>query len=415
MSNSPFEKSAIMKIRILFVDDNPLVLEGLRRQLRSMRDEWEMEFVESGVEALALLSTTPHHVVVSDMRMPGMNGAELMKEVIRLYPQTIRFILSGYADQELVMECAGTAHQYLSKPCNIDVLKATLIQATKLDFEMHDSPLRQLINQIDQLPSLPRIYVELNELLKSPNVSPLSIGAVIERDISMTAEILKLVNSAFFGVGHSIASSGEAVTYLGKETVRTLVLSLLVFSEYNAPRIAGYSMESLWAHSLQVAIIAKKIAESIRPDKKMIEESFTAGMLHDVGRLILISKLPAQYARVIESAQQTRTELLGAEQLEFKVTHAEVGGYLLGLWGLPGPIVEAVSWHHSPGKNSQSEFSPTTAVHLADALLHELDLGTDGIVRAPLDLPHLGALGLAGRLDEWRNLIAESVATGEIK
>jgi len=403
-----------MKIHILFVDDNPLVLEGLRRQLRSMRDEWAMEFVEGGAEALALLATTPQHVVVSDMRMPGMNGAELMKEVMRLYPETIRFILSGYADQKLILECERTAHQYLCKPCNIEVLKSALIQATKLDVEMHDLPLRQLINQIDQLPSLPRIYVELTELLKTPNVSSSTIGEVIERDISMTAEILKLVNSAFFGVGHLIASSGEAVAYLGKETVRTLVLSMLVISDQNEPVIAGYSMESLWAHSLRVAMIAKKIAGSILADKKMIEESFTAGMLHDVGRLILLSKLPAQYARVVESAQQNRTGLPAAEQLEFKVTHAEVGGYLLGLWGLPGPIVDAVTWHHFPGKNPTSGFTPTLAVHLADALLHELEGRNDGIIKAPLDRPYLESLGIATRLNEWRNLINESLTTGEL-
>lgn len=403
-----------MKTRILFVDDNPLVLDGLRRQLRSMRDEWEMDFIGSGPEALALLATTPHDVVVSDMRMPGMNGAELMEEVMRLYPQTIRFILSGYADQELVMQCVGTAHQYLSKPCDIEVLKSALSNAAKLDGEMHDSSLRQLINQIDRLPSLPRIYVELTELLKNSNLSSVIIGEVIERDISMTAEILKLVNSAFFGVSHSISTPREAVTYLGKETVKTLVLSLHVFSEFNSSVTAGFSMESLWAHSLQVAIIAKKIAESIQGDKKMIEESFTAGMLHDLGRLILLSKLPAKYSHVIESAKQNGIGLLEAEQLEFQVTHARVGGYLLGLWGLPGQIVEAVTWHHCPDKNLLHRFSPTTAVHLADALIHELDLDSSELKKVSLDLPYLDSLGLLNRLDDWRGLIKDSVATGEL-
>ena len=403
-----------MKTRILFVDDNPLVLDGLRRQLRSMRDEWEMDFIGSGPEALALLATTPHDVVVSDMRMPGMNGAELMEEVMRLYPQTIRFILSGYADQELVMQCVGTAHQYLSKPCDIEVLKSALSNAAKLDGEMHDSSLRQLINQIDRLPSLPRIYVELTELLKNSNLSSVIIGEVIERDISMTAEILKLVNSAFFGVSHSISTPREAVTYLGKETVKTLVLSLHVFSEFNSSVTAGFSMESLWAHSLRVAIIAKKIAESVQADKKMIEESFTAGMLHDLGRLILLSKLPAKYAHVIESAKKNGIGLQEAEQLEFQVTHARVGGYLLGLWGLPGPIVEAVTWHHCPDKNLLLRFSPTTAVHLADALIHELDPASSELKKVSLDLPYLDSIGLLNRLDDWRDLIKDSVATGEL-
>jgi len=399
-----------MKSRILFVDDNQLILDGLRRQLRSMRDEWMMEFVRSGEEALSLLAKTPYDVIISDMRMPGMTGAELMNKVMQLYPQTTRFILSGYADQELIMQCVGTTHQYLSKPCDIEVLKSALLQATKLDLEMHDSPLRQLINQIDQLPSLPRIYLELTELLKNPNASPVTIGEVIERDISMTVEILKLVNSAFFGLGRPIGNPGEAAAYLGKETVKTLVLSFLVFSEFNIPKVAGFSMESLWGHSLQVATVARKIAGTVLADRKLEEESFTAGMLHDVGRLILFSKLTPQYIRVLESAEKNQTDLLRAEQLEFNVTHAEVGGYLLGLWGLPGPIVDAVTWHHLPEKNLQRKFTPTSAVHIANALLHE---SKDGIMKATLDLPYLELLGLLDRLDEWRHLMNEFMTRGE--
>ena len=379
-----------------------------------MRDKWEMEFVMNGETALAVMAQTPYDVIISDMRMPGMSGAELMKEVMRLYPQTIRFILSGYAGKELILQCAGTTHQYFSKPCDIEILKSALVQAIKLNQAIHDSPLQELINQIAQLPSLFRIYVELNDLLKRSDASPASIGKVIERDISMTAGILKLVNSAFFGLGHSIDTPGEAATYLGKETIKSLVLSLFVFSEFNTPMVAGFSMESLWGHSLKVAMIAKKIAGTVLDDTKLVEESFTAGMLHDVGRLILLSKLTEQYAKVIERARENSTNLLVAEQLEFSVTHAGVGGYLLGLWGLPGPIVEAVNWHHSPGKSFYREFNPTTAVHVADALLHELEASNNEILKGTLDLSYLESIGLLDRLDEWRHLAKESVATGEL-
>ena len=105
------------KTRILFVDDEPLVLQGLQRMLRPMRNEWEMAFVESGRRALEEMATLPFQVVVSDMRMPGMNGAQFLSHVQELYPRTVRLILSGHADKDLIMKCVGTAHQFLAKPC----------------------------------------------------------------------------------------------------------------------------------------------------------------------------------------------------------------------------------------------------------------------------------------------------------
>ena len=157
-----------MKKRILFVDDDPLVLQGLQRMLRSMREEWEMEFVESGPIALEAMAKSPFDVVVSDMRMPGMNGAELLNRVMKLHPNTIRFILSGHADQDLVMQCVGTTHQYLAKPCEPDALKATIRRASALGQSLQNGQLKSLVSRIERLPSLPSLYLKVVQKLQDP-------------------------------------------------------------------------------------------------------------------------------------------------------------------------------------------------------------------------------------------------------
>ena len=396
-----------MRCRILFVDDNPLVLDGLCRQLRPMREQWEMSFARTGEAAMARLAAQPHQVIVTDRGMSMRDGSELSDAVTQRYPQILRVNLAGHADLDSILGRNGAFHPFLADPTGLDALKSALSKTAKLDSGIKESPLRELVSQIGQLPSLPRIYLELTQALKDPYLSPADMGTIIERDISMTARILKLVNSAFFGLGRTIVSPGDAVNYIGKETVKTLVLSLQIFAEFKAPMVSYLSMESLWKHSLEVATLAKKISKTMDPDLEVAEESFSAGMLHDVGRLILLSKLNSRYTRAIVSAEMNRITLLEAEQDEFNVTHAGIGGYLLGLWGLPLPIIEAVTWHHFPENTLSHGFTPTLAVHLADALIQEAPDYEGSLMKASLNLPYLESIGLAGHLEEWRRLLPQ--------
>lgn len=404
-----------MKKRILFVDDEPMILQGMRRQLHRMSNEWDMDFAESGPAALALLEKSPYDIVVSDMRMPGMNGTELLNEVMKRYPQTVRLILSGYADQDLVMKCVGSTHQYLSKPCDPDALKAAVMRATALDLSLQDRPIRQLVSRLDRLPSLPRLYVELVDALEDPDIPFEKVGSIIAEDIGMTAKILKLVNSAFFGLGRNIASPGEAVAYLGQETIKSLVLSMRVFSQFDAAKLRGFSMDALWQHSLGTAAAAKTIARVEHADPKLVDEAFVAGMLHDTGRLVLVSNLTDQYCRAVQLAREKQIELHEAEQQVFNASHAEVGGYLLGLWGLPVPVVEAITFHHCPSRSARKTFSPLTAVHVANALVQEQCVVCEGVLPPPLDLEYLHLLNLSERLNDWREAIHETVSQGETR
>ena len=261
-----------MKTRILFVDDEPLVLQGLQRALREMRSVWEMEFVESGQRALERMAQAPFDVVVADMRMPEMNGVELLQAVMDHYPQTARVVLSGHADQELIMQAVGTTHQYLSKPCQVEVLKEMLRRVSTVGASLPDGPLKTLVGRMDRLPSMPALYEKMVKKLEDPGASMEDIGNLVAQDIGMTAKILMLVNSAFFGLGKEL-SDARAAAFLGVHTIKTLVLCIHAFSQFEKSYLGRFSLEALWKHSLAVASTAQRLAELDEAGPKVWEVS----------------------------------------------------------------------------------------------------------------------------------------------
>ena len=178
--------------RVLFVDDEVFVLDGLKRMLRRMRTQWEMDFVDSGESALQMMAQKEFDVIVSDMRMPNMNGAELLNEVKDLHPNTIRFILSGYSDKDLILKSLDSTHQYLAKPCDPETLKTRILRATSLQESISNDALKNLISQLGELPTLPALYEEILSLLRQPDVSSECLSDAIKKDIGMTAKILKV-------------------------------------------------------------------------------------------------------------------------------------------------------------------------------------------------------------------------------
>jgi len=391
--------------RILFVDDEPMVLQGLQRMLRQMRGEWDMAFAPGGAAALELMAHQSFDVVVTDMRMPGMNGAELLQEVMHRYPATVRLILSGHADRDLVAQCVGVAHQYISKPCEPEFLKTTLRNACLPGGDQASEEVKRIAGAIVQLPSVPELYHRLRKALSDENASTELIGDIIQTDISMTAKILKLVNSAFFGLRRTIENPHEAVAYLGIETVKTLVLANGIFCESPALETQIFTLDSLWHHSLTVANHAKAIAIAEEADHGVQEAAFTGGILHDVGILLLAANFPEAYDRVVEIVVQEHIPVPEAERRLFRITHAEVGAYLLGLWGIPDPTLEIIKKHHWPLPTLPKGFSPILAVHAADALCakekhHPLFEG------GGLDEAALEAAGLKDRVQIWRRILS---------
>jgi putative nucleotidyltransferase with HDIG domain len=387
--------------RILFVDDEPKVLDGLKRMLHGMRREWEMAFATSGQDALEILRTQPFDVLISDMRMPGMDGYQLLDRVRRLYPQVVRIILSGYSDHEMILKSVLTAHQFLAKPCEAEVLKATVARAFALRDLLKDDSLIKLISRIDTLPSLPTLYVKVIDELNSPNSSIQKIAEIISRDVGMTAKILQLANSAFFGLSQHVNNPLRAVTILGLDTIKALIMTVHIFSQFDRSTPTGFSITDLWTHSMQCGVLAKTIAKAEDQGRIAVEDAFMGGLLHDVGKLVLIANLSDRYGEAMAIAAETNRPLWEAEHQVFGTTHAQVGAYLMGLWGLPDRIVEAIAFHHNPTECLDQSFSTLTVVHVADALEHDLPKGMEQETATRLNREYLGRLQLTDRLPSW--------------
>lgn len=390
---------------VLFVDDETLLLQGLRRNLRQIRDLWDCEYAESGQRALELMEARHFDVIVSDMLMPNMNGAELLTAVRERFPRSVRFILSGHADPGLIKKCSGCAHQFLNKPCDFESLKAALDHSTSVALALQNEKLATLVGKIDRLPSPHAVCLELERRLGSSSVSTEEIGAIIGRDISMTAQVLRLVNSAFFGLAQKLETPQEAVSYLGLEAIRTLALCISLNSDMEAGGVPADSIDRLWRHSQHVSDTARRIARMEEADGLLVKQATTAGLLHDSGKLIMALNFPEQTKQAAELVNGSGLMLPTAETQVFGCTHAEVGAYLFALWGLPKPVVEAVARHHSPRSDGSPTFSATLAVHVADALVHEQSAENEGGALSPLDSEYLTERGFASRIPAWREEI----------
>ncbi|MCK4628178.1 MAG: HDOD domain-containing protein [Sedimentisphaerales bacterium] len=395
------------KIRILFVDDESNILDGLRRMLHSMRKEWDMTFAEGGQAALDILAEKSFDVIVSDMRMPGIDGAQLLEKVRRNYPHIARIALSGQTSKKTILRSVGLIHQYLTKPCNTETLRTTISNVCSLRDLLTNEKLRGLIAQLESLPSLPSLYAELIEQIRDNDCSVDEVAKIISRDVGMSAKIMQLVNSAFFGVGRHVSDISQAVTLLGLETIASLTLSMHIFSQYDDIKPDGFSLSCLWDHSITVAEMARLIARSENAEKSDTGYCFLAGMLHDIGKLVLAVQVPQKYQQVLSLCSSQTKEMHEAEREVLQTTHAEIGAYLLGLWGFSDDIITAIAFHHKPAEAAATKFSALTIVHVANILAHETDSVSDKNIQP--DTQYLNALGLTNRLPRWREICLDNL------
>jgi len=392
--------------RILFVDDEPLVLEGLRSMLRPQRKRWEMIFAGGGDAALAEMAREPVDVVVSDMRMPGMDGAALLRVIQQRHPGVVRIVLSGFAELETALRTVPVAHQFLVKPCDARMLENVVERACALNALIEEPAVRGLVGKFEHLPSLPDAYVELTREISNDHAKPSDIARIIEADPDLCAKVLQLVNSAFLGLGRDIADIEQAVSYLGTNMVKNLALTVQVFGQPSRSPVDNLWVHRLQRHSLLVGTIARRM---VAANKQMAENAFIAGILHDVGKLLMFTERAEALAGMQAKARSERRPLHQVEYDAQGATHAELGGYLLGIWGLPYPVVEAVANHHAPRRVAQPQgYDVLSAVYAANVLAHEqaaLQGGEDEAF-SPMDEDYLKSQGIADELTVWRDIAA---------
>ena len=388
-----------MRSRILFVDDEPLMREFYGMVGSLLGSDYEIFTVSSGKAGLEFLKRTPVDIVISDLVMPEMNGQEFMAAVSREHPDSMRIVISAHEDQLTVAQCLMFGHRYFSKPFDLKNLAAVLKRICHLKHLVGSEKLKRVVSGLGALPTPPKLYHRLSQAISSAYSSLDEIAAIVQEDPGLTVKLLQIANSAYFGTAQKVITPAEAVQIIGLEVLRALVLCVHAFKFYQDRNFKSISAVELWDHSLRTASAAQKLARYENLPPAACEEAFVSGLLHDIGKLVLAANADTDYRVVME---RSRTEGTPVDQVEWEVfgaTHAQIGAYLLGLWGLPEAIVSNVELHHSLDLNSNSGFTPAAAIHIAQFL----ERSPDRI--SQLDTRFLKQLGVENRISEWERVL----------
>jgi HD-like signal output (HDOD) protein/CheY-like chemotaxis protein len=390
-----------MTRQILLVGDDQPLWEEVQVLCETPGSTWRAELAPSGLEALALFAQRRFEAVIADVQLSDMNGVALLDDIMRWQPKAVRIVLSDMADTENTVKCIGRGHHHLLKPCDGATLWKALTQALAQQTWMPSETVQGLVAQMSRVPSPPGVYFQILDELQSPNASVERIGQFIASDPAITAKVLQLANSAVFGLQLQVIHPIEAVAYLGLETTKALVLLAHAFCSFDQLKLKGFSMESLWQHSILAGRFARQIIQIEDCGPEAAEQASAAGLLHDIGKVLFAANLPDRFAKALALARDGKCTLLEAENQVLGACHAELGAYLLGIWGLPRPIVEAVALHHQPSQLLSQPFGPVAAVHVANVFAREA-LPDPAAAPANLDLDYLRELGLEERVEEWR-------------
>jgi HD-like signal output (HDOD) protein/ActR/RegA family two-component response regulator len=400
--------------RVLFVDDEPQLLDGLRMRLRGLRHKWQMEFVTSGRLAIDTMEQQPpFDVIVCDQRMPEMDGATLLQTVLERWPHTIRIVLSGYAELEQTVRLVPVAHQYISKPCDTKHLENVIDRCISLHVLLQRPSLRAVVGRLGPLPPAPATYAQLQVAMASANTTIADIARLVSRDIVITAKLLQMVNSGFFRLPRRITTVEQAVGYLGLSTVRNLVVSAEVFSKWPSSEGArAVSLSMLQEHASRVAAVARVLVS----DMPIANDTLLAALLHDIGYWVLTHQCARELAEAQALATLEGIPMDEAEQHVLGASQAEIGAYLLGIWGFPTAIVEAVAHHHAPGQVAQTGFDTLAALCIAHALAEPSEGAAftgPAVTHREIESDYLDVVKAPFSWDEARGRASALASTGE--
>jgi HD-like signal output (HDOD) protein len=373
------------KRRILFADDEAAVLQGLRSVLRPQRHDWDMTFALGGPAALEEVRKNAFDVVVTDMRMPIVDGAEVLRQTKELQPRAVRVVLSGQTDAESAMKTVFTAHQFLAKPCDIEKLRSVVKRACDLNALMTSDALRAIAGDVSVLPAAPHTYLAISQALANPACGINDVAGIVEREPSLCAKVLQVVNSAFFGLPRAVSSITQATNYLGTLALRNLTLAMETVAASSRAKLPVSNEELLrfQTNSLLVGLLGRRWYIN---DRRRADEAFVAGMLRDMGHLVLA---------VRHDASRTTPDC-----------HAALSAYLLGLWGIPHNVLEPVAFHEHPESVEHEALEVVDVVHLCDRIAAEVCPSPFQPVPAPIDTDRLVRLGADPR--ELENLRADA-------
>jgi len=399
-----------MKKRILFIGEDQALCQDFLARCPEPESAWTVQHVRTEEEALALCHQQTITAVVADVNLQGKSGTELLDAFMRRQPKALRIVVSDLGDVESTMKCIGHAHHHVLKPCSAQTLLHTLEQALAQEAWLPSEPLQGLIAQMRQVPSPLKAYSQIVEEMKSPTCSLEKIGKLIERDPAVAAKVLQLANSAVFGRELNVVNPVEAISYIGLETTKAVILLAHTFSSFDNLKLLHFSIEDLWRHSVEVGRMARRVAELESATEDVAEQAFVAGLLHDIGKLLFAANHAGLFGKVLRLTREQHCNLWEAEaQILPGMGHAELGATVLGIWGLPKSVTQAVALHHCPWRRCDNAFSPIAAVHVANILDHEHNPDPTIILPSQINTSYLKDLGLDRRVEVWQRACLERI------
>ena len=354
--------------RILVVADDVMECSDLRLNFAQLPPLWKVYFSSSEVDALSYLDQVQFDIIFADLSKGMLAGAQFLHDVWARRPDVIRFLLGSKMDPDIMLTCVMASHQFLLKPVEPASIEAALDRANVMHELLQDKQLRTLLSRIRTFPARPRIYLEVMREIRSSHGSAQRVGELVSKDLAISTKLLQVINSASFGLAHKVTSPAEAVLLVGMQTTGALVLGIEAFAQLDQLNATEFPVEQLWQHSQNVAQGARTAAQFFTRDAAIAHDAFTAGLLHDLGKLALAMNFPEEYQFAMAMASEKSRPAWETEKEVLGATHAQAGAYLLSLWGLPSSIIRAVAGHHDCPAQLGAEFNARTAVHLANAL-----------------------------------------------
>lgn len=392
-----------MRQPVLFVDDQPQILNGIKRMLRLKRDDWDVLCATSGQEALSMLESNKPGVIVTDMKMPHMDGADLLEEVRRRYPDMMRVVLSGYFEHEGFYRTAGSAHAYLMKPCDMNAIILTVERALNLKNFLNRPELLDCINNFTNKPSRPQIDDIIAHLLKKRATHIDFMASLSESGMDSD----RVLEEFLMSIPKEKMGSSITLNSIGIDRIRAILTRIHVLDRYSEILAMNEELED-WGR--KIARTAEALMLTKLNDTELLSDTYCAGLLAGLGIMVLWANEPGAYAEIEEKIHMTGMSFCDAEKEVFGVTHGEVSAYYLHHWGFSNAVVETCAFHHRPLLRREDQaIQPALMVHLAETLqTNNHGLGFDQESGSETDMDYLNEYKLMSELDGWRTIVQDN-------
>jgi putative nucleotidyltransferase with HDIG domain len=332
--------------------------------------------------------------VIVDQDIDGQNFLDILNHLKSHYPSVVRILIVEKWTQELIIMSNQLMHIVLEKKTIENELPSMLIKADKMRSLLTDSELVKMVNSFDSLPVFKTLYLEILHLLKRTDASLKKIGDLVESDIVLSAKILQIVNMSVYATSGRINSVVSAVIYLGVNILRALIVSIQVFNLNSGNQNLAKHQHTLEKHSMKVAECSRTLAQSLKVDRAIADDSFTSGLLHDIGKIVMLGKIH-NWNDLYETAKEQNQQLYMIEEKVLKTSHSKIGAYLLGIWGFSIEVLDAVAFHHTPSKlPAKKVVSALTFVHVAEAMIENEKYVDEDTFLDRLDIDYISDLGI---------------------